>query len=96
MRDVPGCPDFVFVDRRIAVFVDGCFWHGCRRCARNLPHSRQEFWSNKIDRNRKRDRAINRRLRADGYIVIRIWEHSLADSRWLTRLLEAIQRRAPV
>jgi DNA mismatch endonuclease (patch repair protein) len=84
--DVPGRPDFCFIRERIAVFVDGCFWHGCPRCQRNVPHSRRDFWQNKIESNRRRDRKVKRMLREQGYAVFRIWEHSLCDDRWLKRL----------
>jgi DNA mismatch endonuclease (patch repair protein) len=93
LRTLPGCPDFVFVEERIAVFVDGCFWHGCPRCGRNLPHSRRQFWRDKIESNRRRDQENARLLRYRGYAVVRVWEHSLSDSRWLARLLHVIHSR---
>ena len=83
---LPGRPDFCFVRKRVAIFVDGCFWHGCPRCRRNLPHSRREFWRHKIDSNRRRDRKIERVLHAQGYSVFRVWEHALSGKRWLSRL----------
>ncbi len=75
-KDVPGCPDFVFDRLRLAVFVDGCFWHGCPSCHRP-PSSNQEYWTRKVDRNRKRDRKNSRLLRAEQWGVLRIWEHEL-------------------
>jgi DNA mismatch endonuclease (patch repair protein) len=90
--DIPGRPDFCFVDERVAVFVDGCFWHGCQQCRRNLPHARRIFWRKKIESNRRRDRRIGRLLRSEGYSVIRIWEHSLGDGRWMARLHRALRR----
>lgn len=92
--NVPGRPDFCFTRERIAVFVDGCFWHGCPRCQRNVPHSRRDFWRNKIESNRRRDRRVKRMLRQQGYSVFRIWEHSLCDDRWLKRLGTALRRTA--
>lgn len=83
---VLGCPDFHFRLKRVVIFVDGCFWHGCSRCARRMPHSRREFWEQKIGANRLRDRKVTRRLKMQGFTVLRIWEHQLNDSRWLTRL----------
>jgi DNA mismatch endonuclease (patch repair protein) len=94
--DVLGRPDFYFVNERVALFVDGCFWHGCRYCCRNVPHSRRDFWSEKIESNRRRDRRIERLLRSQGYAVVRIWEHSLGTERWMTRLRSALQRAAEV
>jgi DNA mismatch endonuclease (patch repair protein) len=72
-----GSPDFVFRQKRVAVFVDGCFWHGCARGCKPLPLD-NPFWSEKIMQNRRRDRAVMRTLRGNGWRVIRIWEHELA------------------
>jgi DNA mismatch endonuclease (patch repair protein) len=73
-----GKPDFFFPQYRLAVFVDGCFWHGCPRCG-HIPKTRSSFWRAKIERNRKRDRRTNRRLATEGIRVVRIWEHSLQN-----------------
>ncbi len=75
-RDIVGNPDFVFDKEHVAVFVDGCFWHGCRKCHK-FPVSNVKFWSEKIARNKRRDRAVNRNLRNNGWTVIRFWEHQL-------------------
>lgn len=75
--DVPGRPDFAFPARRLAIFVDGCFWHGCPACKR-VPSSNVEYWSPKIARNRKRDRTVSASLKKDGWKVLRIWEHQLS------------------
>jgi DNA mismatch endonuclease, patch repair protein len=75
---LPGNPDFVFRKERLCIFVDGCFWHGCKTHCR-MPKSHQEYWNTKIDNNRKRDRRINQLLRANGWEVFRIWEHSLNE-----------------
>ena len=75
---LPGKPDFVFRSQRVAVFVDGCFWHG-HRCGRNLTARRNaRWWREKIARNRDRDRRVERKLRAAGWKVTRIWECALA------------------
>jgi DNA mismatch endonuclease (patch repair protein) len=71
-----GKPDFVFPRQRLAVFVDGCFWHGCPSHG-SLPRSRSEYWEAKISRNRRRDRAVARLLQAKAWRVLRIWEHAL-------------------
>jgi DNA (cytosine-5)-methyltransferase 1 len=76
-NDVAGTPDFYFPEARVAVFVDGCFWHGCRICYK-APESNAKFWSKKIERNVARDRDVNRRLRSEGIKVVRIKEHELA------------------
>jgi DNA mismatch endonuclease, patch repair protein len=73
---LPGRPDFVFREKRIVIFVDGCFWHGCPRC-RNTPATNAAYWAEKNKRNRKRDRLVTRLLTDGGWRVIRIWEHRL-------------------
>ena len=85
-----GRPDFVFREARVAVFIDGDFWHGNRRKAR-VPKSNAEYWTNKIARNRDRDRLVNRTLRAAGWTVLRFWESSLRhERRVVTRLLQVL------
>lgn len=66
--------DIVFGPARIAVFVDGCFWHGCPQ-HRTMAKANAAYWQEKIETNRRRDADTNARLRADGWRVIRIWEH---------------------
>jgi DNA mismatch endonuclease (patch repair protein) len=73
---LPGTPDFVFPKRRLAVFVDGCFWHGCPKHA-TFPATRRAFWQKKFATNKARDRRVNRELRKLGWRVLRIWEHEL-------------------
>jgi DNA mismatch endonuclease, patch repair protein len=75
-RHILGCPDFVFATQRIAIFVDGCFWHGCKKCCRP-PQSNLPYWKNKLRRNRERDRTVTRSLRKDKWRVIRFWEHHI-------------------
>lgn len=69
-------PDFVFPKLRVALFVDGCFWHGCPRHA-TWPKTRAAFWKNKIETNRARDRRVNSALRKRGWVVVRVWQHEL-------------------
>ncbi len=71
---LPGRPDFVFPKERVAVFVDGCFWHGCAKHYVE-PKSSTGFWRDKIAGNRRRDRRNSRRLRQLGWRVVRLWEH---------------------
>jgi DNA mismatch endonuclease (patch repair protein) len=66
--------DVVFTRQRLAVFVDGCFWHGCPDHCR-MPGSNVAYWQAKIGRNRARDRRIDDALRGDGWRVLRFWEH---------------------
>ncbi len=85
-----GRPDFVFRATRQAVFVDGCFWHGCPKHA-TQPKANAAFWAAKLAGNKARDRRVNRELRALGWKVIRIWEHELTR-RNERRLLVRLQR----
>lgn len=67
-------PDIVFTKRKVAVFVDGCFWHGCPAHGR-MPSDPTGYWHAKIDRNRRRDALVDDVLRTEGWTVVRIWEH---------------------
>lgn len=71
-RDVPGRPDIAFVGRRIAIFVDGAFWHGHPDHWR--PESASEYWRLKISRTQERDRLANETLQATGWTVLRFWD----------------------
>jgi DNA mismatch endonuclease (patch repair protein) len=71
-----GKPDFVFRTEKIAVFVDGCFWHGCPKHCKT-PAGNRAFWKKKLATNKARDRRVNRELRKIGWRVVRIWEHDL-------------------
>lgn len=74
-KALPGSPDIVFMDRKVAVFIDGDFWHGWR-----LPsweYKLSGFWSEKLRGNRRRDQRNFRRLRAADWTVIRLWEHQI-------------------
>jgi DNA mismatch endonuclease (patch repair protein) len=73
-------PDFVFRASRIAVFVDGCFWHGCPEHFRR-PQTRQKFWDAKITRNQARDMEVTKALRRAGWRVLRLWEHDMGIKR---------------
>jgi DNA mismatch endonuclease (patch repair protein) len=77
VESIIGKPDVAFVSQRVAIFIDGCFWHGCPHCRRKLPQTNREYWERKINRNIALARSHNRRLRADGWTVIRIWEHEI-------------------
>jgi DNA mismatch endonuclease (patch repair protein) len=93
-----GRPDFVFAKQRVAVFVDGCFWHGCAKHCR-MPSSNRKYWLAKIERNQGRDLQTRRALRAKGWKVVRIWEHELkarpaAVVRKVTRAFPAGDSRA--
>ena len=77
---IQGKPDFVFKDKKIAIFTDGCFWHG-HNCRNTKPKDNEEYWADKIKRNKKRDKAITKILRKNGWQTLRIWECELRDKK---------------
>ncbi|MCC6819907.1 MAG: very short patch repair endonuclease [Verrucomicrobiota bacterium] len=87
-----GKPDFVFPKLRLAIFVDGCFWHGCPKHA-TKPKNNRAFWQRKFSANMKRDALVTRTLRRTGWRVLRVWEHELKrknEARLARRLSAAI------
>ena len=72
-----GKPDFVFTKLKLAIFVDGCFWHGCPNHA-TKPKNNRAFWQRKLSANRRRDQTVNLALRKMDWLVLRIWECDLA------------------
>ena len=74
IKDLNRRADIVFRSARVAVFVDGCFWHGCPIHG-TQPKANAEFWKNKIERNKERDLDTNARLKEAGWAVVRVWEH---------------------
>jgi DNA mismatch endonuclease (patch repair protein) len=84
--------DVVFPKRKVAVFIDGCFWHGCPVHA-TWPKHNATFWREKIESNRRRDRDTNEQLRAAGWTVIRAWEHEPPSE--IADRVEAVVRASP-
>lgn len=76
--ELPGRPDIIFPEKRVTVFLDGCFWHGCPACG-HIPKSNTLFWTAKIDSTKQRDYRNTRRLSGLGYQVLRFWEHELKN-----------------
>lgn len=75
---ITGKPDIVFRRKKIAVFIDSDFWHGhLKRCI--MPQTNIKYWKGKIERNRQRDKTVNRNLRKDGWTVIRLWEYDVKN-----------------
>ena len=94
-QKVFGKPDFVFQKLKLAVFVDGCFWHGCPKHA-TKPKNNREFWRRKLSANKARDRIVTPALRRAGWRVLRVWEHELAkknDARLVRRLFTFLRQR---
>ena len=73
-RGIPGRPDISFGGRRVAIFVNGCFWHRCPHCKLEMPRSNTAFWRAKFERNQERDARKTRELEALGWKVITVWE----------------------
>lgn len=92
-----GKPDIVFTRFKLAVFIDGCFWHKCPACFVE-PESNKSFWITKIDKNVKRDDLVNERLKQDGYKVIRFWEHEIKKSpeKCSSKIINELQRRKSI
>jgi|GEM_PF-435268 len=78
-RSIRGSPDIYFPVERLAIFLDGCFWHGCRVCG-HVPDKNSAFWTAKIARNRERDSIVSGSLRRCGVSVVRFWEHDVSQS----------------
>jgi len=94
VKRLPGRPDFILPDARVALFVHGCWWHGhdCKRGDR-VPRTNRDYWEAKIARNVRRDRRVARELRAMGWSVYTIWECRLKTGKLPKRLLTRAQQR---
>ncbi|MCE5279663.1 MAG: very short patch repair endonuclease [Planctomycetaceae bacterium] len=86
-----GTPDFCWPKIKVAIFVDGCFWHGCPKC-RRAPKSNKAFWEAKVSENARRDRRVTRVLRMKAWKVIRIWECQIGSRKTLLRVLGETHR----
>jgi len=89
---IVGKPDFAWPGLRVALFVDGCFWHGCPRCKR-IPNSNTAFWDARIGGNRARDRRVTRSLKREGWLVFRVWECRVQDERTMEKICSAVLAR---
>lgn len=86
-----GKPDIVFTKRKIAIFIDGCFWHKCPKCFIK-PETNRKFWNEKIESNIKRDKIVNAKLKGKGWKVIRIWEHEIKNQKVIKkRIIDKIR-----
>lgn len=93
VKALPGKPDFSFPEQKVAVFVDGCFWHGCPDCYIR-PKSNQEYWDAKLRRNKARDAKVNNDLKTAGWVSVRIWEHCLKHPQEGRRMvMNALEKR---
>lgn len=78
--NINGKPDLIFTKQKLAVFVDGCFWHKCPECFIK-PKTNKKFWKEKLEGNVKRDKKVNYLLRKGGWKVLRLWEHEIKNNR---------------
>ncbi|GBE41271.1 very short patch repair protein [bacterium BMS3Bbin09] len=92
VNEVTGTPDFYFKKERLALFVDGCYWHGCPKCG-HIPKKRLEFWAAKIKRTKLRDKKKRSELRKQGISVLHIWEHELKNKQSIATVLTKIKKR---
>jgi len=88
---IVGKPDFAWPGRKAAVFVDGCFWHGCS--CKYLPRTNTKFWRNKIESNKRRDQRVVRELKQKGWKVLRIRECAVHKQSTLTRIVRLLENR---
>ncbi len=91
---VKGHPDFVFLDKRVAIFVDGCFWHG-HDCRNTRPSDNAEYWQKKRERNIKHDKEITEIFEKRGWTVLRIWECELKkknQAATIKKILDVLQK----
>lgn len=90
---VRGKPDFAWPKSKVALFIDGCWWHGCPRCKRcKIPSkSNSAFWRAKVASNKHRDARVSRYLRAQGWVVLRVWECVIEHPRTISRLVRTLQ-----
>lgn len=89
---VRGTPDFVWPRLKVALFVDGCFWHGCPRCCR-VSKSNTPFWRLKVKNNRSRDKRVSAALRRRGWKVLRVWECTVRSVVTVKRIKRALEAR---
>jgi len=79
LKEIPGRPDIVFINSKLAVFVHGCFWHHCPKCNPNLPKTNTVFWKEKFEKNKERDARKIKSLKNAGWKTLVIWEHEIKD-----------------
>lgn len=88
-----GKPDFVFLEAQLALFIDGCFWHGCPLHA-TFPKTNYVFWKIKLEKNKKRDQLVNRTLKDNNWRILRIWQHELKQPKNIVSRIHNILRKS--
>jgi DNA mismatch endonuclease (patch repair protein) len=89
---LPGAPDLVLPRHKVAIFVDGCFWHGCKRC-HDMDTWRSRWWQEKVEKTRGRDRSVRAKLRRMGWRVWAVWEHDLRRKQDFERSIARLSAR---
>jgi len=84
-----GKPDIIIASKKIVIFIDSCFWHGCKKHCR-IPATNKKYWKNKIKRNKERDKEVNKYYRKLNWKIIRIWEHEIKKD--LPTVINKIQK----
>jgi DNA mismatch endonuclease (patch repair protein) len=82
-----GKPDIVVASKKLVIFIDSCFWHGCKKDCR-IPEANHDYWVHKIDRNKERDKQVNTYYKKTDWKVIRVWEHDLKVSKIILNILK--------
>ena len=90
VSEIIGKPDVVFPNQKIAIFIDGCFWHGCPICQRKLPKTNRKYWKQKIKRNISQAKSVNKELLQNDWKVFRIWEHEMKDPRAMIKIKQSL------
>lgn len=93
-KDVLGKPDIIIRNKKLAIFIDGCFWHGCKIC-RSVPKTNHDFWKRKITYNKKRRELVKKTLQKEGWVVLEFWEHEVNNSidKVESKIIRTLNRR---
>ena len=89
VKYLEGKPDIAFIGKKVVIFLDSCFWHGCRWHCR-IPQANRSYWQKKIEKNKKRDKEINKIYKEKGWKVLRFWEHEIKNN--LSHVLNRIRK----
>ena len=87
VANLMGKPDVAFIGKKLVIFIDSCFWHGCKRHFR-VPKSNKLYWQLKIEKNKNRDKEVTKFYKKNGWIILRFWEHDLKNA---NKIIEKIR-----
>lgn len=91
-RKAPGRPDIAYPGRKVAIFVNGCFWHRCPHCKPAMPQTNREFWERKFELNAERDARKVSQLQDSGWTVLLVWECEIESESALARVVDSLGR----